>query len=186
MAKAAVQAGADWINDVSAGEFDSKMFDVAAELLAPIVLMHMKGTPDTMNSLAVYTNVVEEVTQHLIARRSAAELAGVPSWNIILDPGIGFAKTLDHNLLLLRECKRLVAQLQPSPILIGASRKRFLGTILDEPDAKKRTFGNAAVTAIAVAGDADVVRVHEVRAMAQVSCVCDQVHRGSTTLGSRL
>ena len=186
MAKAAVQAGADWINDVSAGEFDSEMFTVAAVMLAPIVLMHMKGTPDTMNSMAKYSNVVEEVTTHLVARRNAAEAAGVPSWNIILDPGIGFAKNLEHNISLLQGCAGLVANMRPSPILVGASRKRFLGTILDEPDAKKRTFGNAAVTAISIAGEVDILRVHEVREMAQVARVCDRVYRRDTGPMSRL
>jgi len=186
VAKAAIQAGADWINDVSAGDFDAEMFAVAAVMLAPIVLMHMKGTPDTMNSLANYSNVVEEVTTHLVARRNAAEAAGVPSWNVILDPGIGFAKNLQHNISLLQDCARLVANMRPSPILVGASRKRFLGTILDEPDAKKRTFGNAAVTAISIAGGVDVLRVHEVGEMAQVARVCDRVYRGDRGLMSRL
>ena len=178
-------AGADWINDVSGGEFDSGMLAVTAELLAPIVLMHMRGTPDTMNSMATYINVVDEVTDHLVSRRAAAEAAGVPSWNIILDPGIGFAKNLDHNLSLLQSCASLMARVAPSPVLIGASRKRFLGTILNEPDAKKRSYGNAAVTAIAIAGEADVIRVHEVREMSQVARVCDRVYRGGQ-LGSRL
>ncbi|CAK9032537.1 Dihydropteroate synthase (DHPS) (Dihydropteroate pyrophosphorylase), partial [Durusdinium trenchii] len=169
VARKALEAGADWINDVSGGEFDPQMLTVASEFLAPIVLMHMKGTPETMNSLATYSEaVVTEVGDYLLTRRRAAEAAGVPSWNIILDPGIGFAKTLEHNLSLLRHCGELVAKTQPSPLLVGASRKRFIGTILqdvsrneNEPDFKKRSFGNAAATAIAIAGGADLVRVHE-------------------------
>ncbi|CAK9111135.1 unnamed protein product, partial [Durusdinium trenchii] len=153
VARKALEAGADWINDVSGGEFDPQMLTVASEFLAPIVLMHMKGTPETMNSLATYSEaVVTEVGDYLLTRRRAAEAAGVPSWNIILDPGIGFAKTLEHNLSLLRHCGELVAKTQPSPLLVGASRKRFIGTILQEPDFKKRSFGNAAATAIAIAG----------------------------------
>eukprot|EP00440_Ansanella_granifera_P043536 gb/GFBE01047190.1/.p1 GENE.gb/GFBE01047190.1/~~gb/GFBE01047190.1/.p1 ORF type:complete len:482 (+),score=68.81 gb/GFBE01047190.1/:1-1446(+) len=179
VARAAIEAGADWINDVSGGEFDPDMLREAAELMAPIILMHMKGTPQTMTSLASYDCVVTEVADHLMARRSAAERAGVPRWNVALDPGVGFAKTFEHNLLLLRHCGDLVSRLQPSPLLVGASRKRFLGTILDEPDAKKRVFGNAATTAIAAAAGADMVRVHEVKEMAQTARVCDRVYRPS-------
>lgn len=175
VARAAVEAGADWINDVSGGEFDPEMLPTAAELLVPIVLMHMRGTPETMNSLASYDNVVEEVVQQLLLRRSAAEAAGVPSWNILLDPGIGFAKAQEHNLQLLRHAGELVERLKPSPVLVGASRKRFLGTILDEPDARKRIFGNAAVTAVLALAGVDVVRVHEVREMAQTALVCDEI-----------
>ncbi|CAJ1377650.1 unnamed protein product [Effrenium voratum] len=178
VAKAAIEAGADWINDVSGGEFASSMLSVAAEFMAPIILMHMKGTPQTMNSLASYGAVVTEVGHYLVSRRAAAEAAGVPRWNILLDPGIGFAKDMQHNLCLLRQLSELKAQLQPSPLLVGASRKRFVGTILEEPEAKRRTFGNAATTAIAVAGGADVVRVHEVKEMLQTALVCDQVYRG--------
>eukprot|EP00401_Gymnodinium_catenatum_P014793 CAMPEP_0117517330 /NCGR_PEP_ID=MMETSP0784-20121206/31557_1 /TAXON_ID=39447 /ORGANISM="" /LENGTH=483 /DNA_ID=CAMNT_0005313209 /DNA_START=108 /DNA_END=1555 /DNA_ORIENTATION=- len=177
VARAAVAAGADWINDVSAGEYDADMLAAAAELMAPIVLMHMKGTPQNMNSLATYCSVVREVSDHLQDRRRAAERVGVPSWNIILDPGIGFAKTARHNLLLLRHCASLVEQLRPSPVLIGASRKRFLGGILGEPDAKRRVFGNAATTVAAVAGAADVVRVHEVHEMVQTAKVSDCIYR---------
>eukprot|EP00435_Cladocopium_sp_Y103_P053358 s75_g17.t1 len=177
VAKAAIEAGADWINDVSGGDFDAAMFDVAKEFLAPIILMHMKGTPQTMNSLAVYTSVVDEVGDHLLRQRQRAEAAGVPGWNIMLDPGIGFAKDLEQNLTLLRHCGELVSRTQPSPMLIGASRKRFLGTILGEPDFKKRTFGNAAATAIAIAAGADMVRVHEVKEMAQTAKVCDRIYK---------
>eukprot|EP00434_Breviolum_minutum_P016964 symbB.v1.2.014967.t1/scaffold1107.1/size155946/1 len=174
VAKAAIEAGADWINDVSGGEFDSGMFAVAVEYMAPIILMHMKGTPETMNSLAKYESVVGD---HLLQRRQAAEAAGVPCWNIMLDPGIGFAKDLEHNLSLLRNCSELVSRTQPSPMLIGASRKRFIGTILGEPDFKKRTFGNAAATAIAIAAGADMVRVHEVKEMSQTALVCDRIYK---------
>lgn len=177
VARAAVEAGADWINDVSGGEFDPDMLPTAAELMAPIVLMHMRGLPENMNSARHYELLLSEVTEHLAARRRAAEEAGVPSWNILLDPGIGFAKGMDHNLQLLRNCASLVQSLRPSPVLVGASRKRFLGTILGEPDAKKRVFGNAATVAASVAGLADIVRVHEVREMAQTARVCDCIYR---------
>jgi len=177
VARAAVAAGADWINDVSGGEFDPLMLATAAELMTPIVLMHMKGTPQTMNALASYASLIEEVGEQLIAQRSAAQAAGVPSWNVILDPGIGFAKTLEQNLLVLRRCGALVERLQPSPVLVGASRKRFLGTILSEPDATRRVFGNAAATAAAIAGGVDLVRAHEVREMAQTARVCDRIFR---------
>jgi len=176
VARAAVEAGADWINDVSGGEFDPDMLPTAAELMAPIVLMHTRGLPENMNSARHYESLLSEVTEHLATRRRAAEEAGVPSWNIMLDPGIGFAKGMDHNLQLLRNCASLVERLRPSPVLVGASRKRFLGTILGEPDAKRRVFGNAATVAASVAGRADIVRVHEVREMAQTARVCDCIY----------
>jgi len=177
VASAAVEAGADWINDVSGGEFDSNMLSTAAKTMAPIVLMHMKGTPETMKSLATYSSLLADVENHLRKRRAAAEAAGVPSWNIIIDPGVGFAKTMDHNLLLLRQCGDMVKHLAPTPVLLSASRKRFLGTILDEPDAKRRVFGNAATTAAAVAGHVDIIRVHDVREMAQTALVSDRIFR---------
>lgn len=177
VARAAVEAGADWINDVSGGEFDKDMLPLAAELTAPIILMHMKGTPETMNSMVGYDSVVDEVGEYLVSRRSAAEMAGILSWNIILDPGIGFAKNMAYNLQLLRSCGKLVERLQPSPVLFSASRKRFIGTILNEPDPKRRQFGNAATTAAAIAGGADMVRVHEVKEMAQTAMVCDSIYR---------
>mmetsp|Transcript_10990 Transcript_10990/g.25097 ORF Transcript_10990/g.25097 Transcript_10990/m.25097 type:complete len:476 (+) Transcript_10990:80-1507(+) len=178
VAKAAVEAGADWINDVSGGEFDPDMLRTAAELMAPVVLMHMRGTPATMKSLTTYDRgVTEEVMEQLEARRRAAEAAGVATWNIMLDPGIGFAKEFEHNLELLRRCGEMVERLQPAPILIGTSRKRFIGTILNEPEPKKRVFGNAATVTASIAGNADIVRVHEVLEMVQTARVSDKIYR---------
>lgn len=177
VASAAVEAGADWINDVSGGEFDSEMLTTAAKLGVPIILMHMRGTPATMQSMASYKDVVAEVGDYLLQRRDAALQAGVAAWNILLDPGIGFAKTTEHNLAILRRCRDLTERLRPSPVVIGASRKRFVGEILEEPVAKKRTFGNAATTAAAVVGLADVVRVHDVLEMSQTAKVCDRIYR---------
>merc|ERR1712032_429222 len=126
-----------------------------------------------MTSLANYSDVLGQVTSYLKARREAAMRVGVPSWNIILDPGIGFAKNTQHNLELLRGCLTMVRRLHPSPLLVGASRKRFIGEILSEPEPKNRIFGNAATTAAAIVGLADVVRVHDVHEMAQTAKVCD-------------
>lgn len=178
VAQAAVEAGADWINDVSGGEFDPEMLPTIAALGVPCVLMHMRGTPETMKSLAKYDDVVREVVEELLARRAAGAAAGIAAWNLMLDPGLGFAKTGAHNLSLLKACGDMVDCLQPSPVLIGASRKRFLGEILGEPDAKRRVFGTAATTAAAVVGRADIVRVHDVRAMAQTAKVSDHIFRG--------
>merc|ERR1719401_240403 len=126
-----------------------------------------------------YGSVVDEVRDHLIARRRAAEAAGVPAWNIVLDPGIGFAKKLDENMALLRHCPEMVNRLSPSPVLVGASRKRFLRTILGESDARRTVFGNAAVTTAVAAAGVDIVRVHDVQAMAQTARVSDQIYRRS-------
>lgn len=177
VAKAAVESGADWINDVSGGEFDTEMLPTAAALAVPIVLMHMRGTPATMQNLTQYDDVVKEVGDHLAVRRAAALQLGIPAWNVLLDPGVGFAKKGAQNLELLRRCRELVERVQPTPVLIGASRKRFIGDILGEPEAKHRTFGNAAATSAAIVGRADVVRVHEVKEMVQTAKVCDYIYR---------
>lgn len=177
VARHAVEAGADWINDVSGGGFDPEMLRTAAELMAPIVLMHSRGTPETMNDMVRYDSLLEDVIRHLLERRRAAQEAGVPSWNIILDPGIGFAKKLEENLAILGRCPELVEALRPSPVLIGASRKRFLSTILGESDPKATVFATAATTASATAAGVDVVRVHDVREMAQTARMSDEIFR---------
>ncbi|KAL7275892.1 trifunctional dihydropteroate synthetase [Rhizina undulata] len=172
IARKAVNAGADIINDVSAGLLDSEMLSTVAELNVPICLMHMRGTPSTMNSLAVYkTDVIEEITAELEARVREAEQKGIRRWNIILDPGLGFAKNMEQNLEVIRRLSELTGHghgLRGLPWLLGPSRKRFVGTVTGVDKAGERQWGTAGAVAACVAGGADIVRVHDVDEMKKV------------------
>jgi 2-amino-4-hydroxy-6-hydroxymethyldihydropteridine diphosphokinase / dihydropteroate synthase len=180
VAAAAVEAGADIVNDISGGTMDPEMFSTVAKLGKTICIMHMRGTPTTMNSLATYPNgVVEAVTEELLSRVRAAEAAGIRRWRIILDPGLGFAKTGTQNIELLRHLSRLreTEGLKGLPWLVGPSRKGFVGKITGVSDAKERTWGTAAAVTAAIQGGADIVRVHDVVEMAKVVKMADAVWR---------
>lgn len=180
IAREAVRQGADIINDVSAGMLDAAMLSTVAELGCTVVLMHMRGTPDTMNSLTSYpSGVLEGVGSELLSRVQAAEDAGIRRWRIIVDPGIGFAKTQEQNLELLRRFAELreYPGLEGLPWLVGTSRKRFIGTITGVKDASKRAWGTAAAVTAAVQGGAEVVRVHDVDEMRKVVRVADAIWR---------
>ena len=159
VARAAVAAGASVINDVS-GFGDSAMVDVAAGCEAGLVVMHMRGEPGTMQHTPEYGDVVAEVIAHLGARAANLEAAGVAPERIMVDPGIGFGKTLAHNLALLRAIPHIASL--GYPVLVGASRKSMLGALLDEPDPLKRLEGSLAVAAWAALHGAAAVRVHDV------------------------
>jgi len=175
VAEAALAAGADWINDVRGGNpelRDPAMLPLIAAAGCPYVLMHSRGTSQTMDSLAVYTDVVAEVRAELQAASDAALAAGVGPGQLIWDPGLGFAKTTEQNLELLRRLSELTAVTaqggpRPYPVLVGPSRKRFIGAVLDEPRPRARLWGTAAVCALATAAGARVLRVHDVGPIAQ-------------------
>jgi 2-amino-4-hydroxy-6-hydroxymethyldihydropteridine diphosphokinase/dihydropteroate synthase len=180
VAEQAIKAGAHIINDVSAGLLDENMLPTAANIDCTICLMHMRGTPETMNSLTDYPDgIVETVGRELLERIRAAEAAGVRRWRIILDPGIGFAKTQDQNLELLRRFDELrqYKGLENFPWLVGTSRKAFIGRITGVQEASERVWGTAASVAAAVQGGADVVRVHDVKEMAQVAKMAEAIWR---------
>ncbi|KAF2805724.1 folic acid synthesis protein [Mytilinidion resinicola] len=180
VAAAAVAAGADMVNDVSAGAMDPAMLATVARLGCTVCLMHMRGTPATMNDRASYPRgVVATVAEELLERVRAAEAAGIRRWRIVLDPGIGFAKTQEHNLELLRNLGQLRAYpgLEAFPWLVGTSRKAFVGRITGVKEARERTWGTAAAVSAAVAGGADVVRVHDVDEMGKVVAMADAVWR---------
>jgi dihydropteroate synthase len=158
VAAAALAAGADIINDVSALRFDPELRALAARSGVPVILMHMRGEPATMQSLAQYDDVVEDVTRELLGFRDEAISAGIDPSQIVLDPGIGFAKTFEHNLELLARADAL-----PKPLLIGASRKAFIGHLTGRT-AAERTAGSLAAVAAATRAGAALVRVHDVRA----------------------
>ncbi|KAB5572554.1 Dihydropteroate synthase-like protein [Coniochaeta sp. 2T2.1] len=183
VAEAAINAGADVVNDVSAGAMDADMLKTVARLGSTVCLMHMRGTPANMNSLATYPDgsrgLIRAVAEELLQRVAAAEAAGIRRWRIILDPGLGFAKLGMQNIDLLRHLDELRTWpgLQGLPWLVGSSRKTFIGKITGVPTPKERIWGTAATVAAAVQGGADIVRVHDVRAMAQVVIMSDAIWR---------
>ena len=160
VAREALTAGAVMVNDISALRFDERMGETIEEKNAFVALMHMKGTPASMQQDPTYENVVEEVWRFLGDRINAATGAGIAADRILIDPGIGFGKRLHHNLALLRGLRRLVDL--GVPLVVGASRKSFLGKILDLP-SDERLEGTIAVNAIAIANGANVIRVHDVK-----------------------
>ena len=160
VAAAALEAGVDWINDVSALSFDSEMAQVAARSGAPLCLMHAPSDPKTMQQKAHYEDVLLDVYDYLAARIEFALSQGILRQNIIVDPGIGFGKTLEHNLALLRGLA--VFHGLGCPILLGASRKRFIGTISGAEKAQDRMAGSVAVALAAAGQGAQILRVHDV------------------------
>ena len=171
VAEAALAAGADWINDVGSGRRDPEILKVVAEAGCPYVLMHSRGDSCSMDGLAVYADVVAEVRQELLAATERALAAGVKGQQLIWDPGLGFAKTTEHNLALLRGLAELRAE--GFPLLVGPSRKRFIGAVLDEPRPRARLWGTAAVCGQAIAAGASILRVHDVGPIVQVARLAD-------------
>ena len=163
VAEEALKAGANMLNDISAGTIDSEMFRVAASNSGPICLMHMRGTPKTMQTGEIfYADCVAEIANYLEERASAACAAGVKRENIVIDPGICFGKRVEDNISILKGVGRLKSL--GYPILIGASRKSFIGTILGDVSPQERLEGSLATAAIAVQNGANIIRVHDVMA----------------------
>lgn len=160
-AKAALAVGADIINDISAMEADASMIDLVVESKAPIILMHMRGTPKNMQQNCEYNNVVDEVAVYLSGRANLLRERGVSAEKIILDPGIGFAKNVQQNLLLMRDLHTLTSF--GYPVLLAASRKSTLGAVLNNLPAEERLEGTIATSLQAVYAKAQMVRVHDVK-----------------------
>jgi dihydropteroate synthase len=160
VAAAAVDAGASLVNDISAGRDDVAMLPLIADLGTPVILMHMLGTPRTMQQNPTYADVVAEVRTFLLDRRQAATEAGISQRRILVDPGIGFGKTGRHNLTLLAALPDLAAA--GSPLVVGPSRKSFIEPITGEPLAGGRPLGTVAAIAWSAANQAAIVRVHDV------------------------
>ncbi|KAF5006386.1 hypothetical protein FDECE_7232 [Fusarium decemcellulare] len=180
VAEQVIASGADMINDVSAGVLDPDMLSTVARLEKTICLMHMRGTPQTMTKLTSYPEgLIPTVASELLERVAAAEAAGVRRWRIMLDPGIGFAKTGEQNLELLRRLEELRywPGLEGLPWLVGSSRKGFVGRITGVAEPARRTWGTAATVAAAVQGGADVVRVHDTAEMSLVAKMADAIWR---------
>ncbi|MEO0948737.1 MAG: dihydropteroate synthase [Cyanobacteria bacterium J06641_5] len=176
VAEAAIAAGADLVNDISGGTFDPYMLATVARLQVPIVLMHLRGTPETMQRFTDYADLIGEIAEVLAQQRDRAIVAGIAPAAIVADPGIGFAKTSEQNLELLRQLPALRARLN-LPLLVGSSRKGFIGKILDRSNPKDRVWGTAATCCAAIAGGADILRVHDVAEMSDVARVADAIWR---------
>ena len=172
VARAALDAGADIVNDVSGFRFDPELARVVAAAGVPAVLMHVRGEFATMHRDPHYRDVVAEVGSELRGCIEIARAAGVAADRILLDPGIGFAKNAEHSLEIVRRLAELHAL--GRPLLVGPSRKSFLGKVLDAP-VDGRLFGTAAAVAACVLAGAHVVRVHDVKEMTQVARVCDAI-----------
>ncbi|KAB2922336.1 MAG: dihydropteroate synthase [Bacteroidetes bacterium] len=172
VAEAALSSGAGIVNDISGLRFDPRIAGVAARHRAPLVLMHIRGTPDTMQADPSYHDVVTEVREELAASVRQASAAGVK--DIIVDPGLGFGKTLEHNLTLIRRLGELA--LLGRPVLVGPSRKGFIGAVLGLP-VEERVEGTAAAAAAAVMNGASIVRVHDVRQVKRTLMLIDAVRK---------
>jgi dihydropteroate synthase len=175
VARAALDAGADLVNDVSGFRFDPGMAGLVAVRRVPVVLMHLRGDFESMHREPRYGDVMGEVAAELGEAVGRGEEAGIARESMIVDPGIGFAKNAAQSLEVLRRLPELSAL--DRPFLVGPSRKSFIGKVLDLP-VGERLFGTAAAVAAAVLGGAHVVRVHDVREMVQVVRLCDAIRGG--------
>ena len=160
VARAALDAGADIINDVSALRHDPELAALAAQRGVPVILMHMRGEPRTMQEHIHFDDVVDDVYRELSEWRDDAMAAGIAEDQILVDPGIGFGKTYEHNLELLARCDEFT---RLAPVVIGASRKGFIGQLTGQPGGPARMAGSLAAVAAAHRGGAAIVRVHDVR-----------------------
>ncbi|MEX0868474.1 MAG: dihydropteroate synthase [Nitriliruptoraceae bacterium] len=176
VAHAAIEAGAAIVNDVSAGALDDALLDVVAEADAAYVLMHMQGTPRTMQQAPIYRDVVDDVRMFLAERLDVLAERGIARERVIVDPGIGFGKTAAHNVALLRGLARFTTL--GRPVLVGASRKSFLGALTGLDDPEERLEASVAAAVVAVLHGASMVRVHDVAATVRAVAVADAVARG--------
>ena len=177
VAKRAIEAGAAIVNDISGLRFSRDMANVVADSGVAVIIMHIKGTPRYMQQDPVYDDVVGEVMAYLEEGIGIAVKAGVDREKILIDPGIGFGKTLEHNLIILNRLEEF--QALGRPVLLGPSRKKFIGTVLGVPAPDQRVDGTAAAVAIGIERGARVVRVHDVARMTQVAKMTDAIVRAN-------
>ncbi|MBU4296980.1 MAG: dihydropteroate synthase [Desulfobulbaceae bacterium] len=176
VARCAIEAGADIINDISALSHDPAMVSVAAEHQVPVIIMHMQGTPRNMQIMPHYDDVVGEIRSALGERIQWAENNGVSRDRIIIDPGIGFGKTVNHNLTILRELRQFTTL--GCPVLIGHSRKSFIGKILGIDDASGRDEATALISALCAWNGASIIRVHDVARTVQAVKMTHAISKG--------
>lgn len=172
VAEYAAQAGADIINDVSGLNFDKRMAKVVSKFNLPLVIMHMKGNPENMQENPEYKNIIDEIIDFFENQIKIATESGIKRYNIIIDPGIGFGKTINHNFELLAKLEKF--KKFNLPILIGTSRKSFIGKILSLPP-NERVEGTAATVAAGVLNGANIVRVHDVKSMTRVVKIIEKI-----------
>ena len=175
VASTALDAGANWINDISGGRHDPEIFKVISEYGCRYVLMHSRGNSKNMDSLANYENVINEVKNELFSQLDLAFSSGINSKQIIIDPGLGFAKNVDHNLIILKNIEEFISM--QFPILIGASRKRFIGSVIGETVPSKRIFGMAAIASRCVTAGVDFLRVHDINEIIQVIKMTNSIYK---------
>jgi dihydropteroate synthase len=173
VAQAALSAGASVVNDISGLRFDPEMAGIIAKHQVPVVIMHIKGTPQNMQNAPSYEALIPEIMDYLRAGIEIAERAGISSDRIIIDPGIGFGKTVEHNLEILKHLDEFTGF--EKPILIGPSRKSFIGKILGDVPVSQRLEGTSAAVAIGIKNGANMIRVHDVREMINVVKVADAI-----------
>jgi len=177
VAEAAIKAGASIINDVSGLLFDRNMAEVAAAHKATVVIMHSKGTPKTMQDSPSYGDVVSEILGFFEKSIKDACRSGISEYNIILDPGIGFGKTVEHNLEVLKRLDEF--RVFGLPVCVGTSRKSFIGKILGQDTAEQRDEGTLATIALAISKKVDIIRVHNVKNACRAAVISDRIVRGN-------
>jgi dihydropteroate synthase len=176
VARAALDAGAAIVNDISALRFDFHIADEVSKAGAGLILMHSRGTPATLHRLPPVADIMEEVTSSLRSSISMAERRGVRRESIVIDPGIGFGKSQEQNVELIAKLNQLVEALPDFPILIGTSRKSFLGKLLDGGPADQRLYGTIASVTAAILHGVHIVRVHDVKASVEAIRVADAIN----------
>ncbi|HYP00517.1 MAG TPA: dihydropteroate synthase, partial [Pyrinomonadaceae bacterium] len=175
VARAALDAGAEIVNDISALRFDEGIADEAARYGAGLVLMHSRGTPATLHKLPPVASILPEVTNSLLWSIALAERRGVARAQIAIDPGIGFGKSQEQNLELLARLDQLAAAFAEFPLLVGTSRKSFIGRLLGDAPVEGRLHGTMASITAAILGGAHIIRVHDVRAAVETARVADGI-----------
>ncbi len=175
VARLALDAGASMVNDISGLRFDPKMPEIVSEYKVPVVIMHIKGTPKDMQVNPVYEALIPEIMDYFRMGIKIATKAGISEDKLIIDPGIGFGKTFEHNLEIINNLHEFT--LFRKPILLGPSRKAFIGKILGDAPVSERIEGTAAVVAISIMKGANIIRVHDVKEMVKVAKVADAVKR---------
>ncbi|HCI29644.1 MAG TPA: dihydropteroate synthase [Fervidobacterium sp.] len=183
LAKIALEEGANIINDISALRMDEHMASVVAHYGCPVILMHMKGTPKTMQQSPQYDDVINEIIDFFRGRIEFATNKGIRQENIVLDPGIGFGKTLEHNLTILKRIDEFKSL--RFPLLVGASRKSMIGMILDLP-AEERLNGTLAITAYCAMHDIDIVRVHDVKENVEIIRIIEAIKNVGDKMGKQV
>ncbi|MFC1838897.1 dihydropteroate synthase [Thermodesulfobacteriota bacterium] len=177
VARKALDAGASIINDISALRFDPEMASVVAEAKMPLIMMHMKGTPGDMQNNPAYTDLMGEITAFFKEAIEKAEKSGIARDMLILDPGIGFGKSFDHNLEIIRDLNKL--SVLDRPLLLGTSRKAFIGNILDN-EPEERDTGTMATVSAGILNGAHIVRVHNVKMAKETVKIMDSIMAGKS------